>query len=98
MIVKGLDVEVIQEAAGSNLRRNEPWGERNVKGDFMVGDAEMALKQVTFATTTGVASAAGISFQLCFREGESILAGVKEVSANEVNLEEKDSADGAVEV
>lgn len=67
-------------------------------GGFVAGDAGMALKRVTFAATTGVAVAGGISLQLWSEEGESVLAGVKEVSVNEINLEMNDSADRAVEV
>lgn len=98
MIVEGLGVEVIHDSTGTNLKRSDPFGESNVKGVFVAGDAGAVLKHVTLATTTGVAAAGGISFQLCSEEGERILANVKQMSVNEINMEAENSARGAIEV
>ena len=98
MIVEGLGVEVVSDWSGTNLKRNEPFGESNVRGVFVAGDAGTALKQVTGAATTGVMAAGGLSHQLCSEEGERVLADIKKVSVSEIDLEVKDSVNRAIEV
>ena len=98
MIVEGLGVEVISDWSGTNLKRNEPFGESNVSGVFVVGDAGTALKQVTSAATTGVMAAGAISHQLCSEEGERVLADIEKVNVGEINLEVKHSVNRAVDV
>lgn len=65
-IVEELGVEVIHDATSTNLQRSDPFGESNIKGVFVAGDAGAVLKQVAPATIIGVAVAVGISFRLWF--------------------------------
>ena len=98
IIVEGLGVETVQDWSGTNLKRNEPFGESNVRGVFVAGDAGVALKQVTSAATTGVLAAGGISHQLCSEEGEKVLTDIKKVSMREIDLEAKGLVNRVIEV
>ncbi|KAL2046710.1 hypothetical protein ABVK25_011624 [Lepraria finkii] len=81
MLVDGLEVEIAKDALGSFIKRSEPFGETNVKGCFVVGDAGTSLKQVTVAVSQGILGAAGVSMQLCAAEAERALASVKQIEA-----------------
>ena len=83
MLVDGLGVEVVPTMFGTCLKRNEPFGETNVKGCFVAGDAGTPLTQVTSAVAHGVAVAGGVSAQLCAEEGERALVAVKQVDVGE---------------
>ena len=91
MLVDGLGVEIVPSMFGTCLKRNEPFGETNVKGCFVAGDAGTPLTQVTFALAHGVAVAGGISSQLCAEEAERALASVKNMAVDEVKVAERDS-------
>ena len=90
MLVTGLGVEVVPTMFGSCLKRNEPFGETNIKGCFVAGDAGTPMTQVTVAVAQGVFAAGGISAQLCAEEGEKALAKVRHVSIEEVKVSEED--------
>ena len=77
MLVDGLGVEIVPSMFGTCLKRNEPFGETNVKGCFVAGDAGSPMTHVTVAVAQGVAAAGGVSGQLCAEEGERALAGVQ---------------------
>ena len=54
------------------LKRNEPFGETNVKGVFAAGDAGTALKQFVIAMQQGVNAGAGVAFRLGQEANEEI--------------------------
>ena len=90
MLVDGLEVEIAKDALGSFIKRSEPFGETNVKGCFVVGDAGTSLKQVTVAVSQGILGAVGVSMQVCAAEAERALASVKQIEAEEVDVEKGD--------
>lgn len=62
-IARELGVEIIADAMGGQaLKRNEPFGETNVKGVLVAGDASIMMKQVTAAMFQGGAAGAGVHF------------------------------------
>ncbi|KAI6891941.1 hypothetical protein KC318_g13420 [Hortaea werneckii] len=85
-IVKDLGLEIQRDAAFGDemLRRDEPFGESNVKGVFVAGDAGTPFKQVTTAMFHGTMAGIGVNMQLIAEEQEIV---AKEVGkeANELN-------------
>lgn len=62
-IARGLGVEIIDDGFGGQmLKRNEPFGETNVKGVLTAGDASISMRQVTAAMFKGGAAGAGVHF------------------------------------
>ncbi|KAF2162358.1 hypothetical protein M409DRAFT_69244 [Zasmidium cellare ATCC 36951] len=62
-IARGLGVEIIDDGFGGQmLKRNEPFGETNVKGVLTAGDASILMRQVTAAMFQGGAAGAGVHF------------------------------------
>ena len=91
MMVDGLGVEIVPSMFGTCLKRNEPFGETNVRGCFVAGDAGSPMTHVTVAVAQGVAVAGGVSAQLCAEEGEKALARVKDMAIDKVNVAEEDT-------
>ena len=60
MLVEGLGAEIIPSIFGHCVQRNEPFGETNVKGCFVAGDAGTPMVQFTIAVAQGVMAAGGI--------------------------------------
>lgn len=52
-LVHALGVETQQNAMGTLIKNNEPWGATNVNGVFVAGDAGTALPVVTMAMAHG---------------------------------------------
>lgn len=72
-IAKNLGVDVLPDGReGTLLKRNEPFGESNVPGVFVAGDAGVIMKQFTVAMTQGVAAGAGVCFQLGQEEEQQL--------------------------
>lgn len=70
-LIEGLGVKILRDGRnGTLVKRNEPFGETNVKGVFVAGDAGTALKQFTTATMHGTFAGAGVAFQLGQEEEE----------------------------
>ena len=87
-MIKSFGVEYSKDVAqGRVVKRTEPFGETNVHGVFVVGDAGVQVKHVTNAAYTGIAAAGGISMQLATEEGERSLANVKGLKVEDVQLE-----------
>lgn len=87
-MIKSLGVEYGKDVAqGRVVKRTEPFGETNVHGVFVVGDAGVQVKHVTNAAYTGIAAAGGISMQLATEEGERSLAIMKGLKVEDVELE-----------
>jgi thioredoxin reductase len=77
-LARDLGVEVLDDGReGTYLKRNEPFGETNVKGVFTAGDAGVVMKQFTVAMTQGVAAGAGVSFSLGQDEDAKIMEQLK---------------------
>lgn len=74
-------------AQGRVIERTEPFGETNVHGVFVIGDAGVQVKHVTNAAYTGMAAVGGISMQLVTEEGKRSLANAKGLNVEEVELE-----------
>lgn len=72
---------------GRVVKRTEPFGETNVPGVFVIGDAGVQVKHVTNAAYTGIAAAGGISMQLATEEGNRSLANAKGLNVEDVELE-----------
>ena len=88
-MIDSLGIEVVSSGPmGDNIKRNEPFGETNIKGVFAAGETGTPLKQVTIAMSTGALAAAGISTQLCTEEGERLLATAKGTSVGNVEVKE----------
>ena len=90
ILIHGLGIEIVPAMFGTCVKRTEPFGETNIKGCFVAGDAGSPMTQVTLAVAQGVMAAGGISAQLCAEEGERVLAGVKKVGVEEVEVQEGD--------
>lgn len=87
-MIKRLGVEYAKDVVqGRVIRRTEPFGETNVYGVFVIGDAGTQVKHVTNAAYTGIAAAGGISMQLVTEEGKRSLANAKDLSAGDVEVE-----------
>lgn len=72
-LAKDLGVEILPDGRqGTILKRNEPFGESNVPGVFVAGDAGVIMKQFTVAMTNGVAAGAGVCFQLGQEEEQQL--------------------------
>ena len=64
-LARDLGVEVLDDGrGGTQLKRNEPFGETNINGVFAAGDAGTLLKQVTIAMQQGTGAGAAIAMQL----------------------------------
>ncbi|KAK4508470.1 hypothetical protein PRZ48_002209 [Zasmidium cellare] len=62
-IARGLGVEIVDDGFGGQmLKRNEPFGETNVKGVLVAGDASILMRQVTAAMFQGGGAGAGVHF------------------------------------
>lgn len=91
MIVDNLGVEVVKNMFGTDFKRNEVFGESNVKGVFVAGDAGTMMKAVTVACASGCLVGGAISSQLCTEEGEEAMARVKGASVSDVTVEARDA-------
>jgi hypothetical protein len=81
MLVDGLGVEIARDALGSFFKRSEPFGETNVKGCFIIGDAGTSLKQIAVAVSHGMLGAVGVSMQICAAEAEKALVHLRQGTA-----------------
>ena len=78
MLVDGLGVEIERNWMGSVIKRvGEPFGETNVKGCFVAGDAGTNMKAVAVAMAQGGLAAAGAVLQLCAEQAEELLESVR---------------------
>ncbi|KAI6862824.1 hypothetical protein KC323_g5290 [Hortaea werneckii] len=85
-IARDLGLEVQRDATFGDemLRRDEPFGESNIKGVFVAGDAGTPFKQVTTAMFHGTMAGIGVNMQLVAEEQEILAKGV-DGEANEPN-------------
>ena len=61
-IAEGLGVEVVPDGMGGDMfRRSEPFGESNVKGVYVAGDAGVMIKAFVFAMGHGVSAGVGVA-------------------------------------
>ena len=72
-------------------KRNEPFGESNVKGGLIAGDTGTALKAIPVAYSSGCFVGAGISAQTCGEEDKERIARHKSRSAHKVTLGMEDA-------
>jgi gliotoxin/aspirochlorine biosynthesis thioredoxin reductase len=80
-LAEELGVEVQPDGrGGTQLKRNEPFGETNVQGVFTAGDAGTWMKQFTMAMAHGTSAGAGVCFQLGHDEDEKIAEKLREKS------------------
>ncbi|KAI6790451.1 hypothetical protein KC360_g5910 [Hortaea werneckii] len=85
-IARSLGLEIQRDATFGDemLRRDEPFGESDVKGVFVAGDAGTPFKQVTTAMFHGTMAGVGVNMQLIAEEHE-ILAEEVDEGANELH-------------
>lgn len=90
MLVDGLGVETARDALGGFVTRSEPFGEVNVKGCFVVGDAGTSLKQVTVAVSHGMLGAVGVSMQIRAAEAAKAVVHHRQGAAEKGVVKEQD--------
>jgi hypothetical protein len=106
-LAKDLGVEVLaDERDGTMLKTNAPFGETNVKGVFIAGDAGTVMKQVAMAMQQGGAVGAAIAIKLGQEEDEEVAArlwpeksrkpeaAVRAPQQNGVDVDDRDRSDG----
>ncbi|KAL2354259.1 hypothetical protein BJ546DRAFT_1092172 [Cryomyces antarcticus] len=72
----------------SLVKRNDPFGETNVKGVFVAGDAGTLLKQIMGHMAQGATADAVIHIQLCQQEIERVMANLKSMEVEDVKVKE----------
>ena len=91
MVVGGLGVETTENMFGTDLKSNEPFGESNVKGVFVAGDAGSAKKAVPMAYGSGCLAGAGVASQLSTEEGEAVIARFKDTNVRNLAVGVEDA-------
>ncbi|KAK5157638.1 hypothetical protein LTR04_005378 [Oleoguttula sp. CCFEE 6159] len=86
-LVIELGVDII-EGPDSLVKRNDPFGETNVKGVFVAGDAGTLLKQIMGHMAQGATADAVIHIQLCQQEIERVMANLKSMEVEDVKVKE----------
>lgn len=82
-VVDQLGVEGLEDQNGCEvLKRNEPFGETNVKGVLAAGDIGTMMKLVTQAMYMGTVAGAGLHMQLV-QEEEIGIAEMPEMGRSE---------------
>ena len=82
-LAEDLGVDILDDGRdGTILQRNEPFGETNVKGVFVTGDAGVVMKQFSVAMSYGVGAGAGVAFQLGDEEDRRIGESAKTNAAS----------------
>ncbi|TKA56766.1 hypothetical protein B0A49_12794 [Cryomyces minteri] len=94
-LVRELGVDII-EGTDSLVKRNDPFGETNVKGVFVAGDAGTLLKQVMGGMAQGATAGAGIHNQRCQQEIERVMADLKSVEVEDVKAKGLEKEPGAL--
>ncbi|KAI7162352.1 hypothetical protein KC343_g13108 [Hortaea werneckii] len=91
-IARDLGLEIQRDATFGDemLRRDEPFGESNIKGVFVAGDAGTPFKQVTTAMFHGTMAGVGVNMQLVAEE--------QEISAKDVDGEANEPDDKITEL
>ena len=83
-LARDLGVEILPDGRGGTiLKRNEPFGETNVKGCFAAGDASVVMKQFTIAMTQGLTAGPGIAIQLGEEDDQEIVERLKKTGVLE---------------